>query len=59
MRIYIRPSARITSGDVLKYRKGLVFIPGRYRAKAAASKASHLTMPRADCKQVQHVRGSL
>jgi hypothetical protein len=59
MRIYIRPSARITSSDVLKYRKGLVFIPVRYRAKAAASKTFHLTMPRADCKQVQHVRGSL
>ncbi len=59
MRIYIRPSAGITSGDLLKYRKGLVFIPGRYRAKAAVSKTFHLTLPRADCKQVQHVRGSL
>ena len=37
-RTYIITARRMISGDVLKYRNGLAFIPPAYEAKSAASK---------------------
>ena len=44
-RTYIITAERITSGDLLKYRNGLGFIPGAYEAKSAANKPMPLTLP--------------
>ena len=43
--MYIITARRMISGDVLKYRNGLAFIPRAYEAKSAASKPIPLTMP--------------
>ena len=42
--MYIITARRMISGDVLKYRNGLAFIPPAYEAKSAASKTIPLTM---------------
>jgi hypothetical protein len=44
-RVYIITVGRITSGDVLKYRNGLAFIPKAYGAKSVVRKPIPLTLP--------------
>ena len=44
--MYIITSSRLTSGEVLKYRKGLVFIYADYKYGLSRSSGFSLTDPR-------------